>query len=222
MTLNKPLFDFLKSLAANNNRDWFAENKAQFDGHNTDIKSFFKDVADDLETTDHLENHKVYRIYRDVRFSKNKDPYKTGFNGYFRRATAHNRGGYFLNIEPGNTYVGGGFYGPNAEDLSRIRREFEMDDTEIREILSNKAFKSFYGELKGQGLKTAPRGFEKDSKAIDLIRMKQFYVSHSFTDKEVLSPGFQAKVGEGFKFLRPYFDYMSDVLTTDLNGVPVV
>jgi uncharacterized protein (TIGR02453 family) len=169
-----------------------------------------------------LENHKVYRIYRDVRFSKDKRPYKTGFNGYFRRATAQKRGGYFLHIEPGNSYVGGGFYGPNTEDLLRIRKEFEMDDTEIRQILNHPDFVKTYGELKGEALKTAPRGFDKEDKAIDLIRMKQFYVSHAFTDKEVLAPDFQAKVVAAFVLLRPYFDYMSDVLTTDLNGVPLV
>ena len=222
MTINIELLNFLKDLAANNNREWFAKNKAIFDRHNTDVKAFFKAVNNELQHSDKIEKHTVFRIYRDVRFSKNKDPYKSSFNGYFRRATDHLRGGYFLNIAPGNSHVGGGFYGPNSADLKRIREEFEQDDREIRAILNHSEFKATFDELLGSEVKTAPRGFDKDHQAIDLIRKKQFYVSRSFSDKEVLSPDFLHEVIHSFKVIRPYFDYMSDVLTTDLNGESVL
>ncbi len=130
------------------------------------------------------ESH-VFRVYRDVRFSKDKTPYKNRFGGYFRRATAIRRGGYVLNIEPGNSYVGGGFYAPNKDDLLRIRKEFEADDEDIRDLLSSNTFKKNFGELRGSELKTAPRDFDKEHQAIDLIRKKQFYVVRNFTDKEV-------------------------------------
>lgn len=100
------------------------------------------------------------RIYRDVRFSKDKTPYKPRFSGSFRRATAALRGGYFLNIEPeGNSIVGGRFYRPNTDDLKRIRQEFAQDDSEIRKILNDKKFKPLFSQLQGEELKTAPRGF---------------------------------------------------------------
>jgi uncharacterized protein (TIGR02453 family) len=123
-----------------------------------------------------------------------------------------------LQIEPGGSFVGGGFWEPNAEDLNRIRKEFEMDDEEIRTILADDTFKKFFDELKGEELKTAPKGFDKAHPAIDLIRKKQFLLTRSFSDKEVMAPNFEENVLITFKAMRPFFDYMSDVLSTDLNG----
>jgi len=222
MTISKELFAFLKDLAKNNNRDWFAENKPVFQQHQVDVKLFFRSIEERLQETDEIEGHNVYRIYRDVRFSKDKTPYKARFSGGFKRATKALRGGYFLSIEPGNTFVGGGFYGPNKEDLLRIRKEFEMDDSEIRDILNNEKFKALFGSLQGSELKTAPRDFDPEHKAIDLIRKKQFYAGRYFTDKQVLSDDFANEVVDTFITLRPYFDFMSDVLTTDMNGVSII
>lgn len=212
------LFHFLSDLKTNNNREWFDKHKPTFKAHETTVKAFFKHVHDELAKTDQLEGYRLMRIYRDVRFSTDKTPYSPRFAGGFSRATAALRGGYYLNIEPGNSIVGGGFYGPNNDDLKRIRQEFEMDDSEIRAILANKQFKSLFGELQGEALKTAPRGFDPNHKAIDLIKKKQFYVIRNFTDEEVLSPDFTAKIQETYRTIRPYFDYMSSVLTTNTNG----
>ncbi len=222
MKISKNLLHFLSELKENNNRDWFNEHKPTFKEHEAEAKAFFKTVKADLEKTDFIESHKVYRIYRDVRFSKDKTPFKCRFAGGFKRATAALRGGYYLNIEPGNTMVGGGFFSPNSADLMRIRKEFETNDSEIRAILKNKKFKAAFGGLSGEEVKTAPRGFDKEHEAIDLIRKKQFYVMRSFSDKEVVKADFIKKVNETYLTLRPYFDYMSDVLTTDLNGVSTI
>ena len=222
ITIKSELFQFLSQLKVNNNRDWFVKNKPIYTDCNKDAKLFFKTIEDLLKESDDIESHKLMRIYRDVRFSKDKTPYKPRFAGSFKRATENLRGGYYLNIEPGNSMVGGGFYGPNSEDLLRIRKEFEIDDTEIRAIVNNKVFKNTFGELKGEGVKTAPKGFSKDHPAIDLIRKKQFYVMKEFTDKEVMSPNFHKEVIKTFKVLRPFFDYMSEVLTTNLNGESII
>ncbi|MBT8303037.1 MAG: DUF2461 domain-containing protein, partial [Bacteroidia bacterium] len=156
-------------------------------------------------------------------FSKNKLPYKTHFGGSFRRKKPELRGGYYLHIQPNNeSFIATGFWEPNKEDLFRIRKEFEQDDDEIREVINDKAFKKVWGELVGDEVKTAPKGFNKEHKAIDLIRKKQFIFTKKFTDKEVLSPNFIKDVDNAFKAIRPYFDYMSDVLTTDLNGVSLL
>lgn len=146
------LIKFLKDLDNNNNREWFNERKSIFKDHQLEVKDFFREVENQLQLTDHIESHKVFRIYNDVRFSKNKSPYKSRFTGYFKRATHELRGGYYLSIEPGKTIVGGGFYGPNPEDLKRIRKEFEQDDAEIRNIISNKNFSSMFGELQGKSV----------------------------------------------------------------------
>ena len=128
------------------------------------------------------------------------------------------RGGYYLHIQPEGIFVGGGFCEPNAADLNRIRKEFEMDDEEIRTIVADATFKKFFGELKGEELKTAPKGFDKTHPAIDLIRKKQYLLTRSFSDKEVLASNFQEEVLATFQAMRPFFDYMSEVLSTDLNG----
>jgi len=216
--VSKEVIKFLNDLKKHNNREWFNEHKPTFQKHQNEVKSVFQEVANKLEEIDQLESHKVFRIYRDVRFSKDKSPYKSRFAGYFIRATQELRGGYYLNIEPGNSMVGGGFYGPNAEDLKRIRKEFEQDDSEIRQILNNKKFKSMFGELRGSELKSAPRGFDAEHPAIDLIRKKQFYVARAFSDKEVMDADFVGQVVETYKLLRPFFDYMSAILTTNLDG----
>ena len=220
--VTKDLLGFLKELRTNNNRDWFTEHKPTFKAHELDAKAFFNLIQGRLEKLDDIQGHKLMRIYRDVRFSKDKTPYKARFAGSFSRATPALRGSYFLNIEPGNSIVGGGFYGPNTDDLKRIRQEFEMDDSEIRSIINNETFKATFGEMRGAELKTAPRGFDPENKAIDLIRKKQFYFIREFSDKEVLQDDFIDKVIESCKVIRPYFDFMSSVLTTNTNGESIV
>ena len=213
---------FLQELAENNNRPWFQDHKSDYTSALDNMKSFLVDVKAGMDQIDHLEHMKLMRIYRDVRFSKDKSPYKRNFGTGFKRATAALRGGYYLHIEPGASFAGGGFWGPDSKDLKRIRKEFEMDDAPIRKIINGKKFRDYFGTLQGEGVKTAPKGFDKDHPAIDLIRMKQFIVKRPFTDKEVLSSDFATKVVDTFGAMRPYFDYMSDVLTTNLNGESII
>lgn len=221
--INKDLLQFLTELRKNNNREWFSERKSTFEEYNREAKAIFEAIAERLKMTDDIASHKLMRIYRDVRFSKDKTPYKARFAGSFKRATEHLRGGYYLNIEPGNTMVGGGFYAPNPADLWRIRKEFEMDTTEIKVIIDNNKFKTYFPKgIEGDEVKTAPRGFSRDSKAIELIRKKQFYAMRSFTDNEVVSPTFIDEVVDTFVTLRPFFNYMSEVLTTNLNGESII
>ena len=218
MGISEEVFKFLKKIAKNNNKEWFLEHKSTFEDRHKEFKGFLTLVNAELIKTDEIESYRAYRIYRDVRFSKDKTPYKSHFSGFYKRGSAEKRGGYFVHIQPGNSYVGGGFYGPNKEDLLRIRQEFSEDPQGIREVLGTNEFKKTFGSLRGEEVKTAPRGFEIEDPAIDLIRKKQFYVLREFTDEEVLSSNFLEQVNHSFKVIRPYFDYMSLVLTTDLNG----
>lgn len=220
--ISSQALDFLKKLRANNNRDWFNKHKPEFKAIEADIKQVYNLLFDMLKKHDEVDSHKMFRIYRDVRFSKNKDPYKTHFGGSFHRKKPLLRGGYYLHITPSESFIAVGFWEPNKEDLYRIRKEFEIDDTEMRSILADKKFKSIWGELVGDQLKTAPKGFDKEHKAIDLIRKKQYIFVKKYTDKEVLGTNFLNNVDYAFKAIRPYFDYMSEVLTTDLNGVSLI
>lgn len=221
--ISKSALNFLEDLSHNNNREWFNERKTTFKTHEKEAKLFYQSVLEKLRETDEIDAYKLMRIYRDVRFSKDKTPYKARFAGSFKRSTEALRGGYFLNIEPNNCMVGGGFYGPNPKDLLRIRSEFAIDSSEIEAIINSKQFKTtFPNGIEGDGVKTAPKGFSKDNEAIELIRKKQFYVMKSFTNEELLSENFADKVVEVFVTLRPFFDYMSEVLTTNLNGESVL
>ncbi|WP_394972027.1 DUF2461 domain-containing protein [uncultured Croceitalea sp.] len=220
--IKKESLDFLKKLAKNNNREWFIEHKDIFTKHQSAIKTFYGVIMENLNKHDQIEKMKIFRIYRDVRFSKDKTPYKTHFAGSFTRMGADRRGGYYLRIKPGETFLATGFFDPNKEDLFRIRKELELDASELRDIFNNKAFKSVWGELEGETVKTAPKGFDKEHPNIDLIRHKQFIFTKKFTDKEVLSKDFLKKVDDSFKAIRPYFDLMSSVLTTNLNGESLI
>jgi len=211
------VLDFIKKLEKNNNREWFVENKKSFEEAKEITAGLFNNVYNELKTTDHLEPLKIYRIYRDVRFSADKTPYKNHFSMYMGRSQPDYRGGYYLHIEPGKSFIGIGFFDPNKEDLLRIRKEIELDD-ELETILNSKGIKATFGNLEGYEVKTAPKGFDKTHERIALLKKKQFLLMHKFTDKEVLSPDFYKEATNVFKKSRPFVDYMTDVLLTNLNG----
>lgn len=217
----KKAFEFLTHLKENNNREWFTQHKSEYDIIVKENKVFFNHIYQELQEYDQLKGIHIFRIYNDVRFSKNKTPYKTNFGVGYSRSKPMLRGGYYIQLEPGNSFVGGGFWGPEAKDLLRIRKEFEISSTEIEKIIADKTFIKYFGELKGDSVKTAPRGFDKNHPAIDLIRKKQFLVMRKFTDTEVLSDNFQKEVLLTLLAMRPFFDYMSEILTTDMNGEPL-
>lgn len=210
---------FLKQIAENNNREWFSAHRKEFDSAYSEVKAFFREIYDSMQQTDSLQEFHVHRIYRDLRFSKDKTPYKTYFRLYLGRTKPLLRGGYYLNIEPGNSRVSGGFWNPDSKDLLRIRRELAANAGEFRRAVNDRQVKKYFGELQGAEVRTTPKGFDRESPAIDLIRRKQFILRRSFSDAEVLQSGFLREVTDSFKALRPFFDYMSEVLTTDENGV---
>jgi len=221
-TIQTSTFTFLKNLQKNNNREWFATNKTKYEAAKTDFENFFNSVKKEMEKHDEIEDTKIYRIYRDVRFSKNKTPYKNNLSGYFTRATKWKRGGYYLQIEPsGNSFAGGGFWMPNKEDLLRIRQEIDIDDKPFRKVFNSASFKKTFGQIDGAQLKSAPRGFAKDHIAIDLLRYKSFICSHNFTDKELMEDKASKLVANNFKKMQPFLNLFSQVLTTNLNGEPV-
>jgi len=213
--------NFLKNLRANNNREWFAENKLTYQKALDNTKEILESIKNEVSHHDDVESYKLHRIYRDIRFSKDKTPYKSSFSGGFTRATKWKRGGMFISISPGSSLVAGGFWSPDPKDLKRIRQEIAADDSYLKKIIAQKGFKEHFGELAGDQVKSAPKGYKKDQPAIDLLRYKQFLVYRHFTDKEVCSPTFVKEVSKTYKAMRPFFDYMSDVLTTDENGVRI-
>jgi uncharacterized protein (TIGR02453 family) len=217
---------FLRDLRAQNDRNWFADHKSDYEAARRNMAEFADELLRRVAQTDALETESgkksLFRIYRDVRFSKNKQPYKTNFAGSFTRDGKQRRGRYYFHLSPDENLVGGGFYGIERDDLNRIRQEVGADAGAMRRVIEAEQFQELYGELRGDRLKTAPRGYPKDHPDVDLLRYKQFYAARDFTEREVLSADFIDAAEEALLGLRPFFDYFSEVLTTDANGESIL
>ena len=226
ITIPQSSFYFLNQLKENNNKTWFDANKSTYLHELNHIETFADALLGELSKTDVLETpsgkKSVYRIYRDIRFSKDKTPFKSFWGGSFTRATNERRGGYYFHLEQGNSFLAGGFWGPNAADLKRIRNEFAHDPEPMQKIVHSESFVSNFGTLQGEQLKTAPKGFDINHRSIGLLRYKQFLLMKRFTDDEVISPLFLEQSLNTFKNMKPFFDYMSEVLTTDINGASIL
>jgi len=226
VTIKSSTIDFLKKLSKNNNREWFSKNKNLYLATHENVLVFVEALLSEMRRHDLIETRtakeSLFRIYRDIRFSKDKSPYKTYWAGHFKRATKTLRGGYYFQIGPGETMAAGGFFNPDPKDLLRIRKDIDMNFSDWEKMLANKKIANTFGELKGDKVATSPKGFSRDNPAIELLKHKQFYFSRRFTDKEILGNDFLKKMNQTFMNLRPYFDYMSEVLTTDANGATLI
>lgn len=215
------IFPFLEDLKHNNNREWFAENKNQYDAAKAEADSIFDAIYDELLKVENLEPLKKYRIYRDIRFSKDKTPYKNHFSAHSGRVKPHQRGGIYIHFEKDNCFIGGGFWGPAPEDLLRIRHSIDYSN-ELEKIITDKSFVRTFGQLYGDELKTVPKGFSKDHERIALLRKKQFLLIKHFKDKEIDQPDFPHKIAEIYRQMLPFFYYMTEVLTTNENGESII
>lgn len=217
---------FLTNLSQNNNREWFQQNRDHYEESQLEMILFADQVLEEVKKFDVPETpsgkKSLNRIYRDIRFKKDKTPYKDHWGGGIYRAGAERRGSYYYHISPNETYVLGGFFGPNAQDLLHLRNQIAQDGDFLREVLEAPAFKAFFGNLHGNTVKTAPRGFEKNHPDIDLLRHKQFYLHHAFTQQQVLHESFPLMVADAFRRMLPFFNCMTEMLTTDLNGISLL
>jgi uncharacterized protein (TIGR02453 family) len=223
--IEKASLDFLTELSENNNREWFNEHKDQYSGAHNNIIAFADALLVEMNKHDKIETSSgkksLFRIYKDVRFSKDKTPYNTHWSGAFKRATKKLRGGYYFHIKPGNSFLAGGFWNPEPHDIKRIRQDIDSNYKAWERVLEDKILVKTFGKLSGQQLRLIPRGYEKEHPAANLLRRKQFILRHEFTNEEVSSPDFLYTVNDGFKKMRPFFDFMSEILTTDANGIVV-
>jgi uncharacterized protein (TIGR02453 family) len=224
-TIHPSTLKFLSQLSKNNNRDWFNAHKQAYLNAHQNMCAFVDALIVEMNKHDDIENvsgkRSLYRIYNDVRFSKDKSPYKPRMAFSLSRATKLRRGGYYFNLKPGSSFLACGFFAPNPADLNRMRVDIDYNYGRWRKLLKSKGIQSNF-ELTGDKVLTAPRGFDINHPAIDLIRHKQFILRHNFTDAEVTSTGFLKEVSKTYKAIRPFFDYMSEVLTTNANGELVV
>lgn len=221
-TISQTTIDFLRDLVANNNREWFQANKPRYEQAHKNMIEFNDHVLDLLQDEDRIRpttgKKSLARIYRDTRFSKDKTPYKNHFRAGFQRDTVWLRGGYSYRVGPGVTAIAGGFFGPNKDDLLRIRNGIAENAQPLRDIVADKTFQSYFGEIRGDAVKSAPKGFSKEDPNIDLIRFKQFVVVRELEDEIITKDTFAKEIVKTFVAMHPFFDYMGEILTRHLKG----
>ncbi|WP_462281005.1 DUF2461 domain-containing protein [Salinivirga cyanobacteriivorans] len=211
------IIPFLKELQQNNNREWFKSHKTKYEQTRKEFEAFIEKVIAGIGTFDTqvvglTSKASVFRIYRDVRFSKDKRPYKTHYGAFMaENGRKSSKAGYYLHIEPGNCFLGGGLYHPDSEQLKKVRQQLDYDAARLREIVSERQFKKTFGRLTGSQLKTAPRDYSMDHPDIDLLRFKDFLATHFFDDK-IINIGDAEYVVNRFKVMKPLNDYLNDAL----------
>jgi uncharacterized protein (TIGR02453 family) len=213
------ILKFLKAIAKNNNREWFEKNKPKYLEAKLQFEDFLEAVHKELlkfdESLSGINPRKQgFRIYRDVRFSKDKRPYKVNMGaGMSAHGKMEQETGYYIHIEPGKSFVAGGIYMPDNGNLAKIRQEIDYNAKDFLKILNDKKFKKVFPALGDfDKLKTAPKGYAKDHPHIDLLRYKSYIVSHNFTDAEVTSKNFVKKVAETCKTLLPLNKFIKQAL----------
>jgi uncharacterized protein (TIGR02453 family) len=214
--LQSSTIQFLKSLKKNNNREWFEKNRKQYELAKTDYLDFVTNVLNEIQLFDQslaeLEPKKcVFRLNRDVRFSKNKDPYKTNFGASFSKgAKKIQTAGYYFHLEPGENFVGGGLWMPMAPDLNKVRQEIDYCFKEFASILKKPAFKTTYGDMdNSMKLVRSPKGFEIDNPALEYLKLKSFVVTRVVKDAELTDKHLIKNVVKDFKTIAPLVHFLN-------------
>jgi uncharacterized protein (TIGR02453 family) len=222
--LSKDSLQFLDDLKANNNRDWFLDNKKRYEVFKKDYQQLVADFLDAMKPLDpSLEMLEVknctFRINRDIRFSKDKSPYKDHIGVWLSSGSKGlNRSGYYVHIARNASFIAGGFYCPEAEDLKKVRKEIAYFHEDLEEILNNKNFKKEFEDFDRNEknlLKNPPRGYEKDHPAIEFLKLKSFETSQKFDIEEVTKEDFVTKMSKRLILLKPLNDFINRAVTSE-------
>lgn len=215
------IIKFLSELEQNNDREWFHAHKKEYQASRERFFTLIEEIIDkiknrDIRLQDLSAKETVFRINRDVRFSKDKSPYKTHFGAYMaaggRKST---NAGYYLHIEPNEAFLGAGVYQPAKEELNVIRQEILYQAEKYSSTLKQLEKKGF-SMMERDKLKTGPNGFNKDSPHIELIKYKHYILSRNITGKELKSSDFADTVSNYFNQLFPYTDFLNTAM--DFTG----
>ncbi len=222
--LSKDSLQFLDDLKANNNRDWFLDNKKRYEVFKKDYQQLVADFLDAMKPLDPtlkmLEvKNCTFRINRDIRFSKDKSPYKDHVGIWMSSgAKGMNRSGYYVHIARTGSFIAGGFYCPEAEDLKKVRKEIAFFHDDLEEIMHDKNFQKEFVDFdrnENNLLKNPPRGYEKDHPAIEFLKLKSFETSQKFNIEEVLKKDFVSKMTQKLIVLKPLNDFINRALTAE-------
>lgn len=214
-------FTFLTDLAKNNDREWFQENKARHDEARNNVLDFTAEVIKGISEFDKTVSPSldpktcVMRIYRDVRFSKNKAPYKSNFGaGISQQGKNFNGPGYYIHVHPEECFIAGGCWMPEAEMLKSIRQEIDYNGNDFREIVEETAFTKYFGKPDQEYvLKTVPKGYSADHPDIEYLKLKSFTFTHILKPKELSGTGSVKSVVEGFAKLHPFMLFLRNAIS---------
>jgi uncharacterized protein (TIGR02453 family) len=214
--LSPTTFAFLADLKKHNDRAWFQTRKDRYLAAKADFEKLVGELIRRIAAFDAsvegLDPAKCsFRIFRDARFSKDKTPYKTNFGAYIAADKFQQKAGYYLHLEPGNCFLGGGAYHPGPNRLKAIRDAIAEDGAFFRRLLAAPAFKKQFGALQGETLKTVPQGYPADHPHIDLLRHKDFIAMREMEDAEILSPDFPKQAATAYKALLPLHRFLNDI-----------
>ncbi len=212
----KIIYQFLIDLQINNKRTWFNANKQRYLEAKELFDTFVDQLIQGLKTIDSsidLENAKdcVFRIYRDTRFSKNKTPYKENFGASIIRGGRKSPfAGYYIHIEPDNSFAGGGIYRPDSRILKALRQHIFENSEAFKHIINDKSFKVYFPEIYGDKLKMAPKGFPKDFSEIDLLKHKGYAVIHKLDNDFFLQDDVLQQLLKIYEILKPFNDFLNE------------
>jgi uncharacterized protein (TIGR02453 family) len=214
--IEQSTIQFLKGLHKNNNREWFLANKVKYEASKNNFLNFVEQTLFEIQKFDPNLNELtakqcVFRINRDVRFSKNKEPYKNNFGASFSKgAKKITAAGYYFHLEPGNSFIGGGLWMPEAADLQKLRQEIDYCFKEFTGVINNKKFVSTFGTLSDEAkLIRPPKGYDIDNPAIEYLKLKSFTAIIPIKDTEILEKGIVKKTSEIFKTLSPFIQFLN-------------
>ena len=215
--LSPSIYEFLLELRENNNRDWFQANKSKYETAKKDFELFVELSIEQIKEIDPNiaglnAKECIFRIFRDVRFSNDKRPYKTNFGAFLTKGGRKSKyGGYYIHIEPEQSFLGGGCYMPAANVLKANREEIYHNPEEFIGIVENPEFVKHYPELYGEKLKSAPRGFPKDFEHIGLLNYKHYAVGKTISDEIVNSEKFSKEIIKAFTALYPLNRFLNRI-----------
>lgn len=213
MQLDQSTIDFLNDLKENNNKEWFHANRKRYDTEKERFEKFCQEVLNGLSKfQDNLLNTRVkdciFRINKDIRFSKDKSPYKLNLSAAFGPGGRQSgRIDFYLHIQPGESFIGGGIWQPTPAQLAKFRQEIDYNSDELKSIIHDPTFREYFKEIWGERVKNTPKGYSVDHPEIELLRYKQLFFMHRYTDSEVISTAFAQEVMNACKLLKPYLDY---------------
>ncbi len=212
----KETLKFFTSIEANNNKPWFEKNRSAYEAVTENYLAFIGELLLLIRKIEPIYekdlNKYASRIYRDIRFSKDKSPYKNHISGLIQRAAEHKKCPLYIHIQPGGSFIGGGVWQPEPDLLKNVRQEIDYNGSDFNKIISKKSFTKCFGKIEGESLVKPPKGYEPDNPNIDLLKLKQYIVKKNFTDAEVLSSNFMTDIASAYKEAVPFFRFMDNVM----------